>query len=438
MTTRGASAYDGAVLARLTLLSFVAWATLGQRIVGDLFGGLVHPLALAFVGLAALLWVRDELTIREDRSRRAIVLNTVGPLFALLLLLPFLGVLLDWYGLSALYSWTIVALPLAILSLGTASRRHGLNLRRAGFVAILAHGLYGLGQTLNRLGLLPGALWDRAADWDISSQERLSESYVIVGRSTGLFVNANQFGLWSCLAVVFSAAALSGRRRAIGIALGVAGVVGSQSRTAWLGLAVLAVVLVVLALRRPAVAQRSVLYAVLAAPIIAAAWLLGWLGSLIETNLVTRLTEGLSVASEGVAADRNLSGRVDSWSSAVEFSKEYPFGTFGSPQVHYEQFIDNEYVGLFLQGSVLLVAAYLLALASPIVLARRGVPHAGALGVMAAVVALASFTMQPLESTQAVTLVWLLAGIGLAARAAADRVRGDRPARLIRSADRPR
>lgn len=419
------------LLARAALLMFGLYVVFGQRLtVGADTGGrgAVSPLEMLFVILAAALWVNMALR-PDERPPRAVWVSTVGPLFALLLLAPLLGALFNGYEPQTLYSWMVALVPLGILTLGSARRRYKLRVDRVAFAAILAHGLYGAGQMLYRLDLLPASAWGWAARWDVESQIAFSEDYLVYGRSTGLFINANVFGLWSVLAVVYGAFFLRGHTRTLAMILGVVGVAGSQSRTAWVALAVLATVGAIAALRRPRVASRAVTAALVAVPAVLVLAIFGLLPRLVETDLVSRLVSGWEVLTLGVEADQNLSLRLDAWARASDVAGiEHPFGTFGPPQVAVETFIDNQYLSLYLQGGILLLAAYLLALLSPLVLARRGVVRASGLGVMACVVAIFSVTMLPLDGRMGIALVWLAAGASVATTAA--RASAERPRRL--------
>lgn len=423
-------------LARLAAVLLCLSVTLGQRVQIGGAGGL-DPFMVAFVVAAAALWVHDELVGAPRSPYKAVALNTVGPLLALMFLFPLLGVLFGDFAITTLAGWILPAFIMAVLSLARAQRLHGIRLAQYGYALVLIEGIYGLGQTANRLGLMPGGVWAWAANWDFATYMAYSDDpgahrFFVYSRSMGLFVNANQFGLWSVLALVFAATYLKGRQRTIATILGVLGVVGSQSRTAWAVLALLAAFVALRALRDQRVAGRVVGWLVALLPVVAIGALFGWLPRLVESQLLTRLASGLDVIGGGVEADQNLKGRYEAWARAIDFSREYPFGTFGLPGQVFGGFIDNQYVTLFLQGSVLLVAAYALALLSPLVLARRGVPNAGALGVASFVFAVFSITMHPLGALGASSLVWLMAAMSLGqpsvshetSRAAGHRPRG--------------
>lgn len=399
-------------LSRVAALLLVLSVALGQRIYLGVEGNPLDIFAVAFVAVTAILWISDSLAGGLPRPYGALGVVTLGPLFVLLVVLPVVGVVAGWYGVTVLYSWMIVGVPLGILSLGRAARLHGLRLDRILWVLILLHGVYGLGQTVVRLGVIPLEFWPTRA-WDIASQAALSDAYVITGRSTGLFVNANTFGLWSCAAVLVGAFVLGGWQRNVAIALGVVGVIGSQSRTAIVGLAFLAMLYVLYAVRNSRAARRLFFVVLAGLPFAIVASQFGMFSGLIESSFVQRLGSAVGVVSEGVDADGNLAARFESWNAALEFSAQYPFGTFGPPQALFGSFIDSQYVSFFLQGGILLILAYIFALLSPVALARRGVPLAGALGAACAVVGLASFAMLPAESPAGVALFWLLGAVAL-------------------------
>lgn len=392
------------LLSRLCALLLILSVLFGQRVSVDLLGSQVNPLAIMFIAVAALVWLRDG-TGRAPYHPPWV--STLGPLLALMFALPVLGAIVGLSEFSQIYGLIVPCTILAILSLGRSVRLHGLQIGSIGFIMITAHGLYGLAQTLYRLNIVPHSFWAPMSEWDARSQLSLSESYLITGRSTGLFVNANEFGLWSCLAVVFSVIALRGWRQHAGIALGLSGAVGSQSRTAWIIVVVLLLILSMRMLHDRKVAGRAIIAVAAVAPFVLIAGLFGWIQRLTESTLVDRLSSGLGVIEGGADADGNLLARVSAWGDAWVFSADYPFGTMGPPQVKFGSFIDNQFVFLFLQGGPVLVVAFLIALVSPAVLARHGVPKAKLLWVVSMVMAVASFTMTPLQSVSAASLAWL-------------------------------
>lgn len=403
-------------LAKVTGVVFALYLIFGQRYtMGAATGGrgAVSPLEIGFVVLAMLLWIRMK-TRAFERVARGIWAPTVGPLFFLLVALPVAGVMVGGYELRTLYRFIIVLVPLSILVLGLAMRRYGVDLRWAAFAAVLAHGLYGLGQLLSRLGVLPAVMWGWAQRWDIDSQAAYSETYVLVSRSTGLFLNPNEFGMWSVLAVLFGAICLRRSQRAVTILLGVLGILGSQSRTAWACLALIAVVYALTAAAMPRVAKKAVAAVAAASPVVVVLALLGVFPRLVESNSVDRLASGLGVFSGGVSADENLEGRYLGWARAHAVAQEYVFGTLGPPQIKLGGSIDNQYVSLYLQGGVILVLAYAAALAAPCLLVRRRLPNAWGLALMSGALAVFSYTATPLDSPSGSALLWVTTALSLA------------------------
>ncbi|MFQ6171908.1 hypothetical protein ACK8HX_09900 [Oryzobacter sp. R7] len=405
----------GTIATRLTALVFCLYLLLGQRLtVGAATGGrgTVSVLELAFVALAAAMWLVRGASPANERPPRFFAV-TVGPLFALLVVLPTIGVVVGDYELRNLYTVIVVLVPLAILALGATATRFSVDVRRFVFVAILGHGFYGLGQQLYRLGIMPSSAWSWAAAWDVSSQQAYDDLYVLSGRSTGLFINPNAFGLWSVLATLFGALYLRGTPRVVAVALGLAGVIGCQSRTAWLALALLGLVYAISFLASTRVARSGALMALLLAPVVVLLGVGGVLGRLVEEGAQVRLISGIAGLTEGGDADANLGGRYVGWARAQEFVSQYAVGTLGPPQVKFGGSIDSQFVTYYLQGGPLLVAAFVLALVSPLVVLRRRLPGWWKLGLMSGVIAVFSATGNPLDSPMTCALLWLAASLSL-------------------------
>lgn len=399
-------------MARLVAIALLlAYLTLGERIALGRQPGFpgLPVLEVAFVGAAFVAWLAAG---RPRPVVRGGWVVSAGPLFTLLLVLPLAGLGLGTYGVTTLYSWMTVLVPLAVLAVTVTDSRAVLH---AAHAAVVVHGTYGLAQALSRAGMLPASVWGWAGRWDLDTQRSLNDAYVIAGRSTGLFINPNVFALWSVLGVVLAYRYLRGWRRGTGLVLAVSGVLTSQSRT---GLLCLLVLVAVWALR--AVAGRGdagrllARLAVVALPVLWLVVLTGGLGRLLQTGLLGRVGTALRIATEGVQGDRNLLGRVEAWRLAAEYSPADPrlaLGTLGPPQVHFPGIIDNQYVAFYLQGGVLFVAAFVMALLAPLALRARGVPEVGALGVCCFVIAVMSLTMMPLYAAQSTALLWVVAGL---------------------------
>lgn len=401
----------GAVTTAIALGLFLCYLTVGERVhLGRAPGFAGLPvLEVLFVGAAFAAWFHAG---RPRTMVRGGWVVTVGPLFCLLLVLPLVGVLLGTYGVTSLYSWMVVLVPLAVLALTATA---GSRIVPVCHAAIVVHGVYALGQALFRLGIMPSVVWEPMRQWDVETQRSLSEAYVIVGRSTGLFINANTFSLWAVIALVFSYYYLDGIRRHTGVAFAIISILGSQSRTGVLCLVVLLLFWAVHALRDSSALSRRLLPAIVfALPLVVAAYALGLVQRLLEGGLVTRLASAVSIVDQGVQADANLMGRVEAWQLARDYAPADPrfsLGTLGPPQVQFGGFIDNQFVAFFLQGGVLLAGAYVLALLSPLTLRRRGVRPVAPLAVVCAVVALESLTLTPVYTAQALCLAWVVAGL---------------------------
>lgn len=395
-------------LIRLASAALLLSILLGQRFPVWVAGNPLDAFALAFVAFAFLGWLNDKGFQKPANPWPGLALVTVGPLFGLLIILPLMGVAAGRYSMTVLYAWIVVLVPVGILSLVQAGRLRGWTGQGVAFCAILGHGLYGLGQMLFRLGIMPVTFWQPMADWDRESQGALNEAYQIAGRSTGLFLNANHFGLWSVSAVIYSTVVLRGPRRVVGLALGALGVMGSQSRTAWAALAVLVIVGAIWMSRDRIAGGTVVVWGVFGGIFFGIASLLGNPSQLLEEDLVVRLQSGA-----GGTSDANFAARIEVWEQAIDFTREYPLGTWGPPQALFGASVDNQFVSLYMQGGALLVAAFLLALAAPIAMKRRGVPHAGVMASASVVMVVSSLTMLPLDSPIPAALLWMLAAYAL-------------------------
>lgn len=397
----------------IALWLFLGYLTLGSRVsIGRAPGFAGLPVfEVLFVVAAILAWLSAG---RPRPTLRGGWVVTVGPLFFLLMFLPAVGVMLGAYGVTSLYSWMVVLVPVAVLALTVSARSRVLPFCHA---AIVVHGTYAAGQLLHRLGLLPAVVGGPMRAWDIESQRSLTEAYVIVGRSTGLFINANMFGLWGVTALVFAFYYLKGAQRVSGVAFAIISVLASQSRTGLVCLVVLLAIWAVRGLRDSGTLSRYLLPTVVfLLPGLMITYVLGVWDRLLEGGLANRWFSLFAILGEGVEVDDNLVGRLESWQLALAYSPTDPrfsFGTLGPPQVQFGNSIDNQFVAFYVQGGVLLLAAFVLALLTPVMLARKGVPRVGPLAVGCSVVALGSLTMTPVFVPQATCLVWVVAGLTL-------------------------
>jgi hypothetical protein len=173
----------------------------------------------------------------------------------------------------------------------------------------------------------------------------------------------------------------------------------------------------------PRLGGRAVKTILMTAPAVAILAFLGVFAHLVEANSVTRLLSGLGVLSQGAQADPNLAGRFVGWDGVRAMASQYVIGTLGPPQIKFGSSIDSQFMSYYLQGGVILVLAYVLALLAPLVLWHRGVPRAWTLAVMTGMLAVFSFTMAPVDSSIASALVWVSVALIFGALGETDRIR---------------
>lgn len=387
-------------------LYMVADARLSTRVGGTL----VHPLEIAFIGVLFSAYLLQPSGLFRARVASSGVWLAVTPLWLLLVILPAIGILANLGGIASLYAMVTALVPFATLTIAGWSKLQRKRAVAAVFVAILVHGTYGVFQLGSRLKLVPGAIGSRISAWDISSQGAEKEAYIVAGRSTGLFLNANSFGLWSVFAILWAHFFLRGPARFVALSLGIAGVWASQSRTAWIVAGILGFLWLIAVARGSLEARRTSVGLVVLGTVFLVAVLSGAGERLLESDLLNRLGSALKVLSEGLGADRNLAARFDSWREAWEFSGSNPsllMGTLGPPEQLFGGYIDNQYVSYFLQGSLPLVAAFVWALALPWFASSRGVGNTAPLKVMAVAVAVSSLTMLPYGELSVICVYWL-------------------------------
>jgi hypothetical protein len=202
-------------------------------------------------------------------------------------------------------------------------------------------------------------------DWDRTTQLAWGSRYVINGRSIGTFVNPNTLGFAGVLGFWVSALVLRGWMRRICVPLALATVFFSQSRGSMFALAAgLLLWTAHLAVTTRLRAARDVIFFGFVAMIPAFAWTaaLGDRNGGSDSPILARFERGLLVLSEGSGADHNANARVHAWERALNFYRTHALGTWIEPQSLFGGYIDSDYVRLLLQGSVVSVFAFVLAL----------------------------------------------------------------------------
>ncbi|MCW2738297.1 MAG: hypothetical protein JWN97_2941 [Nocardioides sp.] len=394
---------DSVVVRTLAIALLTTWLVFGARVTVSLSTGGRGTLAIlepTLILLGVAIWCCTP-TGRGKIVPARMYWASAGPLFLLLLLLPIMGVTAGTHGVRSLYSIAMVAVPWSIFMVGRVAG-DPRTWARGVTVSIWIHGSYGAVQLLGRLSLLPDAISEWITAWDLSSQAAYAESYIVSQRSTGMLINPNSFGLWSVLAVVFSVFYLKGRIRAFSIALALAGVYASESRTAMVALIASVIAVAVTGKGLDAIFRMVALIIAAAVPLAVLSWF-GVLQSFVAVNALERMRSGwLAVTGRGV--DENLAGRVEAWNFASTLSADYWMGTWGPPQVTLGRSIDSQYLAMFLQGSLPLLLAYLLLLISPLIVLpkHRRRPFVA----FALAVATMSFTATAFENLAAMGLVW--------------------------------
>ena len=388
----------------------LACSVLANRVqLGVATGGRgVLPLLVILAPLAAVATVVRYGTRRSLGfvAHPAFVLGVI-PYLALTALLPVLGVMFNGYPERTLLSLTDATTALSFLVMGAAaSEAEGRSWWPWLLLAIVLQLAYAAGQMVF-LSQGPGwQLFTPLHQWDLSLVDL---STFVQARSTGLYLNPNELGLWAGFAVILGWSMLPRRLRAVGIALGILTLLLSQSRGATVALAAALVAGGVFSVARGRLSTgtiRAVLYFGLAGLLaISVALVLGPPGELGD-----RFGAMLRVLTQGTGADPNLAGRLQYWAKVVDLNAVYPWGTWGSPELLLGTAVDSSWFRAFAQGSVPYVTTLVLLIGASLTVGEFR--HRQALRMVAALIAVAGVTQTPF-SYPAIILFWVLLGAGL-------------------------
>jgi hypothetical protein len=313
------------------------------------------------------------------------------------------------YPERTLLSSTDVTTAGAFLVLGAAaSMNGGLAGNRWLLVAIAVEFSYAAGQAINWSRGPGWELFAPLADWD-RSFAALEGQLGSAGRSTGLFTNPNELGLWACAAAVLSWTLLGGRQRAIGVALALLTLALSQARGPAVGLAAAVFVGAAIGIARGRLATPSGLRAAATLMVTVATVVLAIAFQVVDVSL-DRFAVLLQVLVEGPQADVNLASRLNLWAGVLVLNTTYPLGTWGSPELVLGAAVDSAWVRAFAQGSVFYVGALAMLVAAAFTL--RGGSHGDALRLSVVVLAVAGIT-QTSFSSPVTPMFWVLLGICL-------------------------
>lgn len=331
------------------------------------------------------------------------------PYLVLTAVLPFLGVMFHAYPERTLLSVTDATTAVSFLILGAAASSSA----RAGWAkwllpAILVEVTYAAAQTINWSRGPGWELFTPLAEWD-RGLAVLEGQLGSAGRSTGLFTNPNELGLWAAVAAVLAWTLLGGRRRVVAVALAMMTLLLSQARGPGVGLLAAVIAGATLGIARGRLATPGSLRAgvtILSAVVIV---MFAIASQVVDVSL-DRFAVLVQVLIEGPQADVNLAGRLNLWYGVLVLNLAYPLGTWGSPELLLGAAVDSAWFRAFAQGSAIYVTAFAILIGAA--LAVRSPALGDALRLTCVVIAVTGITQTSLSSP-VTPIFWVLLGIYL-------------------------
>ncbi|MCU0619611.1 MAG: hypothetical protein MUF40_06900 [Gemmatimonadaceae bacterium] len=415
----------------LTWMLVYARATVGSV-------GVTGPGNRGDIGLGDVLWcvlalaTAFILALRWRAVRIPVALPVGGwmavPYLAGAVLLPVIGVVVaDWppsYAAPAVrqLQWCAFAVFTVALAWRVGAERVWTLLRTLVVVCAVSHALYAAIQLLFAVGLV-GQAWV----WlDDAYRARSTLSWFFYPRLTGLLVNPNSYGLFSVFAVVLLVAdavagrAASGPWRTVGLVAAAAGIAGSGSRSALVGITAALLVMSAVALAHRASRRRFAAWALRGA--LAGGLLFAVLLPAVPPAMWQRFVRLWLVLLTGTGADVDAAARTRMWSDLwTRYVTEHPFGTLVPASYATGSEVDSFYVVTTVQGTPLWTLAFIVHLIGIVLLgahvARRGTALDRAVGFTlagwAAILALASITLQAMLEPGLVAPLWAVVGLAL-------------------------
>ena len=393
-------------------------AVFGQRVFLPLSIGEKQPanfevLPALLVAVAAIVTAlsRGE-NLRALGSREFLLLW--APYLAMSAVLPLLGVAIGLYPLRGLAAIRVPLIAVSALLIGAEVRRKESNTLAAWglplVIAAVLQGAYALFQQLLAGHLLPLGPWDALFRWDISTQLAYGRG-LVVGRSAGLYTNANILGTWAGIALLVGIFVMARNRRYLIVGASLAALVLSQSRGATLALVVSLAFLLILEIRRKRAPQLRVLatYGAIVGAVFVGWFLLAAAGA-PTSNLPSRLMEGIGILLGG--HDPNIAGRVQFWGAGLALLRVHPWGTFGPPEVLLGSAVDSEWVRTLLQGGPLYVIMLGIALVGGALLPGVDSTERRIVRLLSVLLAIAAITQIPMQYPPAV-IYWAMIGAAL-------------------------
>ncbi|MCU0633443.1 MAG: hypothetical protein MUE41_01115 [Gemmatimonadaceae bacterium] len=423
------------VLVALFAVTMTTWMLVYARAaVGSV--GVTGPGNRGDIGLGDVLWLVLALATgvvlagRWPHLRLPVALPASGwlllPYLAGAVLLPVIGIVTgDWppsFAAPAVrqLQWCAFALFAAVVAWRRSTDATWLLLRRLVVICVVLHAVYAAIQLLFAIGLI-GQAWV----WlDDQYRARSTLSWFFYPRLTGLLVNPNSYGLFSVFAIVLlladGIAGVEGGRglRAVGLVAAAVGIAGSGSRSALVGITAALATMALVALAHRGSRRRLATWALRAGLTGGLLFLL--LLPAVPAAMWQRFVRLWLVLLAGTGADVDAAARTRMWSDLWQrYVTEHPFGTLVPASYATGSEVDSFYVVTAVQGTPVWTFCFLLHLLGLALLgahvARRGVALDRAIGFTlagwAAILALASITLQAMLEPDLVAPLWTVVGL---------------------------
>lgn len=355
----------------------------------------------------------------RERSLRflahPIFLLGVLPYIALTIALPMLGIIFYGYPERTLLSITGATTAISFLVIGASLSTRDARPWAPWLVgAIVVQFAYALGQAIYQARGPGWELFTPFHAWDLSLQGL--NGVLVQARSSGLYFNPNELGLWAGMALVLAWTMLRARLRFVAITLALLTLLLSQSRGVTVAVACALIAGVIFAFTENRVSISSAaktlgIVAIVAMVAGAAALVIG-----IPDAAIQRFASLLAVITQGPQADANLAGRLDYWSAVTTLNSVYPWGTLGPPELLLGTAVDSSWFEAFAQGSVFYAATLGLLLVSAVSVGQY--KYRSALRVVAVLIGVAGLTQTPFGYPP-IALFWVLLGAALQSSATA-------------------
>jgi hypothetical protein len=336
------------------------------------------------------------------------------PYLLLTLTFPLLGVLFNEYPVRIIFGSMAAVNGLALIMLGywigTNLNKHNnvqQLIERYLFISVLLQFLYSLGQYLYRNGTI-GSIWSKFNKWDMDLTFS-SGLDMVYSRSTGFYLNANILGFWAVVFIWASTLLIKTKPlRLICQILSLLVLIFSQSRGA---IGALLISFVFVTLFRLFINRRvnNPIKTVFNFLLVIFAGMYLFNSGAIEVTLLNRFQSALGIFTSGASSDVNFNIRLMVWKEALEWLHQYPLGTFGSPELKFGNFIDNDWVRLLLQGGIIYPFSLLMLILGSLSLMKYS-NYGYFIGVISIVIAVCGFTQTPLAYTP-LSIFWFFLGV---------------------------